>query len=448
MKWHFNQLLKQIVLVTVSTSAVIINGIIADLFTHLSQYQKKHTKIEEQSTSFRQIFLMEFTNMSLIYLFLSFDGWDTTAKLMAGTIASPETETDYTSKWYMNYGNSICIFLFTSAFISSVGPVGIYSLFAFFRFRDRGFKRQLKLDPEDNDDDLPNSRIKIQSELENLYVGKEFEGEKAYSRMMSTLMVIQMYSSGMPIMYFIGFVFYTITYLVNKVLIIKFYKKSRTLTRTIPLASMGFMKYGLLLHMFNACWMLTNSEIFSVMTADSDRLSLAEGDSLNEYADDSPQEGGILQYILSRFRLFHQQLYLFSLLGFFIVFIAGESLYRLTLIFGQGILNLLKVSGRKLGKCVILLYGMVSSYLKRVYTSQVKKVAPKERAKEKRDETNCEEDSFEGNQDHGKQMLQLVEPGGTDEDSQDPERIRREREQQEADFKERRERLRKKRSER
>jgi hypothetical protein len=48
----------------------------------------------------------------------------------------------------------------------------------------------MKLDPEDNDDDAPNSKIKIQADLEFLYTGKEFEGEKAYSRMMSTLMVI------------------------------------------------------------------------------------------------------------------------------------------------------------------------------------------------------------------------------------------------------------------
>jgi hypothetical protein len=88
-----------------------------------------------------------------------------------------------------------------------------------------------------------------------------------------------MYSSGMPIMYLIGFVFYTITYFVNKFMIIKFYKQSRTLTRTIPMASMGFMKYGLLLHMINACLMLTNSEIFSVMTADADSMNLGESDS-------------------------------------------------------------------------------------------------------------------------------------------------------------------------
>ena len=86
--------------------------------------------------------------------------------------------------------------------------------------------------------------------------------------MMSTLFVIQMYGSGMPVMYAIGAAFYTITYLVNKLLLIKYYQKSRTLTRTIPLFSMQFLKYGLLLHMFNACFMLTNTEIFATMNPD------------------------------------------------------------------------------------------------------------------------------------------------------------------------------------
>lgn len=109
---------------------------------------------------------------------------------------------------------------------------------------------------------MPNTKLKIQADLEELYTGKEFEGEKAYSRMMSTLFVIQMYGSGMPIMYLIGAVFYSVTYLINKFLLVNFYQKSRTLTRTIPLFSMEFLKYGLLLHMLNACLMLTNPDIF------------------------------------------------------------------------------------------------------------------------------------------------------------------------------------------
>lgn len=37
----------------VSASAVLINDIISGVFKSLGQYQKKHTKIEEQSTQFR-----------------------------------------------------------------------------------------------------------------------------------------------------------------------------------------------------------------------------------------------------------------------------------------------------------------------------------------------------------------------------------------------------------
>lgn len=262
--WYLRQLLKQVVLFVVATSAVLINGVIADIFKILGQYQKKHTKIEEQSSSFRQIFNMEFINMGIIFLFISMDPWKTTDKLMLGTVTSKEVVDDYVPAWYMGTGKSICLFLFVSAFMTNAKECLVFIHIILKRFKDRSYKMYMKLDPEDEDDDMPNTKTKIQSDLENLYTGKEFQGEQAFSRMMSTLFVIQMYGSGMPIMYFIGAVFYSLTYLVNKLLIIKFYKKSRTLTRTIPIFSMEFLKYGLLLHMANACWMLTNPEIFEV----------------------------------------------------------------------------------------------------------------------------------------------------------------------------------------
>ena len=116
----------------------------------------------------------------------------------------------------------------------------------------------MKLEPEDEDDDMPNTRLKLQADLEKLYTSKEFQGEKAYSRMMSTLFVVLMYGSGMPIMYIIATVFFSLTYIVNKYLILKHYKKSSTLSRTIPLFSMKLLKYGLFIHMVNASLMLTN----------------------------------------------------------------------------------------------------------------------------------------------------------------------------------------------
>ena len=45
------------------------------------------------------------------------------------------------------------------------------------RLFDRGFKMNLKKDPEDEEDDEPNTKKKIQDELEELYMGEEFEGD-------------------------------------------------------------------------------------------------------------------------------------------------------------------------------------------------------------------------------------------------------------------------------
>jgi len=70
--------------------------------------------------------------------------------------------------------------------------------------------------------------------LEELYKGDEFEAESEYSRMMSIMYVLLLYSAGMPILYLVGFVFFFITFLTNKIVILKFYTKSTTLTRTIP----------------------------------------------------------------------------------------------------------------------------------------------------------------------------------------------------------------------
>lgn len=52
--------------------------------------------------------------------------------------------------------------------------------------------------------------------------------------MMSTLIVIVSYSSGMPVLYFVGAFFFGATYLVNKTVLFKYYQKSLTLNRVVP----------------------------------------------------------------------------------------------------------------------------------------------------------------------------------------------------------------------
>lgn len=83
-----------------------------------------------------------------------------------------------------------------------------------------------------------------------------------------------MYSSGMPVLYVIGAIFFTTTYMIEKFLIINYYKKSQSLKRIVPVVAMNILRLGILLHMFNACIMLSNPDIFKVSEHDLETSKL------------------------------------------------------------------------------------------------------------------------------------------------------------------------------
>jgi hypothetical protein len=111
---------------------------------------------------------------------------------------------------------------------------------------DRGFRLGLKKDEDDEDDDEPNSKKKTQKELEELYMGGDYEGEGSFSRMMSHLLILVTFSSGMPNLYFVGFLFFTFTFLVEKWNLILIFKKTTTLNRIIPLYSSSLFNFAIL----------------------------------------------------------------------------------------------------------------------------------------------------------------------------------------------------------
>lgn len=89
---------------------------------------------------------------------------------------------------------------------------------------------------------------------------------------MSTLLVILTFSSGMPILYVIGFMFYSLTYIVNKVSLIKFYRREISLNRILPLESAKYFNTAIMIHIFFGCMMLTDTSLFRTKDAPTDEL--------------------------------------------------------------------------------------------------------------------------------------------------------------------------------
>lgn len=65
---------------------------------------------------------------------------------------------------------------------------------------------------------------------------------------------------------------------------------------------------------------------------------------------------GFVSQVLNRFKFFHQQLYLFILIAFFVIFIAGKSLYQCCYLIAMCIMMLVQMLIRKITVCFLALY--------------------------------------------------------------------------------------------
>ena len=151
--------------------------------------------------------------------------------------------------------------------------------------------------------------------------------------MMSTVFVILLYSSGMPILYFVGVLWFGGTYLTNKLLILKFYQRTITMNRIIPSFSMNLIKAALIVHMFGASFMLTNPDPFQSEGKNADLIEFnvvdeLELDSIKTFYEEHERtDTAVNRIFLKRFKYPHQQIFIIFLMGFAVTYLIGKSIY-------------------------------------------------------------------------------------------------------------------------
>ena len=79
-----------------------------------------------------------------------------------------------------------------------------------------------------------------------------------------------MYSCGLPILYPFGALFYLTLYWVYKGLLLKYYSRTTKFNQEIPLRSLRWLKFGLVMHVFVASLMLSNQNFFPSEKEDAD----------------------------------------------------------------------------------------------------------------------------------------------------------------------------------
>jgi uncharacterized protein YacL len=72
-----------------------------------------------------------------------------------------------------------------------------------------------------------------------------------------------MYSSGLPILYISGFLFYFVLFWLYKYLLLNYYQKTRRFNEKLPRESVRYIKVGIFFHCLMALLMFSNSRILS-----------------------------------------------------------------------------------------------------------------------------------------------------------------------------------------
>ena len=89
--------------------------------------------------------------------------------------------------------------------------------------------------------------------------------------MASTVIVIIVYSSGMPCLYIIGALFFTLTYFKEKYLIFMYHKRTESsLSKDVPIYTLSLLRLTVMAKMFMGIFMFTDPSIFETITPPSE----------------------------------------------------------------------------------------------------------------------------------------------------------------------------------
>jgi hypothetical protein len=190
---------------------LVLNIVIVAVLKRLSQFQRFHTKTEEKASSIVKMFLIQLINTGIVILLVNARIQDIALPSFIPLFQGKYE--DFTVEWYRVVGSTISFTMLIN--IASPHAEAFVKMFvgSLKRCIDRGCGC-----------DMAKTKYLLQEDYELSYTGPEFLIEVRYSQILASFYIMMFYSSGMPILYVIGLCQFFLTYWVDKLLFLRFYK--------------------------------------------------------------------------------------------------------------------------------------------------------------------------------------------------------------------------------
>ncbi len=177
---------------------------------------------------------------------------------------------DFDPGWYSDVGSTIFFYMILNIITPHIAPIISYTLSGIYRCFDRccaANKISSKLS---------------KNEFFELYVGPEFSMGSRYAEILSTIFVVIIFSSGIPFLYVCCFLFFLITYWVDKFMVLRFYRTPPHTDLFVSKLFINIILFGIIVHLCVGIWIYGNEQIFvNVNSSYLDFISNFLKDNLN-----------------------------------------------------------------------------------------------------------------------------------------------------------------------
>ena len=251
-------------------------------------------------------FIIQFINTGIIIVLVNMEikeviSWNETFPFFTGKYD------DLNPSWYFDVGSTILFYMIINIFSPHIACLISYYYLLMRRCCDRKFSKN------------KNTAKLTRTEYFDLYIGPEFSIGSRYAQILSSIFVVLIYSSGMPILYICCFLFFLITFWVDKWMILRFYRTPPHTDLYISKLFNQIILLGIIVHFCVGLWIYGNKQIFydgnsTSLNGFSDFLT----NNLNINLNFSNYFANTLR---EKILLPHNLLYFLFLIVFFIIFL-------------------------------------------------------------------------------------------------------------------------------
>lgn len=157
---------------------IIFNFLVTRIMRTVNGYMSFHFTLQSKVTEYYALVISEFLLMGLTLTLVSqFNIVKMLEENLSNDTGRKWSSYDgFDGRWYYEIGSIITTTMIINCFWANLIELFIFARKGFSRLRDRDYKDNKKMDPDDDFCDDVNTNLMTQKELNDLYTGNPFNG--------------------------------------------------------------------------------------------------------------------------------------------------------------------------------------------------------------------------------------------------------------------------------